>query len=120
MTIEQLTQRVEDIERQCLFLTNHLDEVGKETVKVELTDHAFRLTIRSLGEEIAEHHGISAGLYLERFQRLCRWHLDKLLQSSSDAEPGYVSALDARTVEQIPTEETAPRILAQPSEEENQ
>ena len=118
-TFEQLTKRLEDVERQYLILTEHRNEMDREHAQVALTDHAFRLAVRSLGAEIAEQHGISAELYLARFQSLCRWHLDELLRASSDVEPGYVSALDARTVEQIPTEETAPRILAPPSEEEN-
>lgn len=116
--LEQLTKRVEDVERQYLILTQHRNEMDHENAKVSLTDHAFRLAIRSLGAEIAEHHGISSELYLKRFQSLCRWHLDELLRTSSDAMPGYVSALDARTVEQIPTDDIAPRILAPPDEEE--
>jgi len=100
-------------------LSNRVAELERQSAQVSLTDHAFRLAIRSLASEIAEQNGIGPPLFLSRFQALCRWHLDELLRASSDVDPGFVSAIDARTVEQIPTDESAPRILAPPSDRDH-
>lgn len=114
--LEQLAKRLADVERQYIVLIEHQTAMDQEAAKVGLVDHAFRLAVRDLGQEIAAQHGISSELYLARFQKLVRWHHDELLQTSSDVDPGYVSALDTRTVEHIPTDDKAPLVLAPPSD----
>ena len=109
--IEELRARVDALEKQCIRLGDHLIHSENRLADAKLVDHAFQKSIRRLGCELSEHHGVSESHFAERFSALCRWHYDQLLRTSSDTHPEVVSRLDTRRLDEIPTDDTEPRIL---------
>jgi hypothetical protein len=114
--IEELRFRIAALEKECLILAQAAAESSEETARVSLAEHAFRLAVRSLGKEIAEQHGISGPLFEKRMQALTRWHHDQLLQTTGDEFPGWTASIDTRTVEQIPTDDTPPKLFGPQSD----
>lgn len=112
--ILELRGRVDALEKQCHDLGEVLISAHKKMAAAQIVSHAFQRGVKSLGSEIAAHHGVSEDQFEERFSALCRWHYDVLLRTSSDVHPQMSAEIDTRTLEQIPTDDTIPRILPPP------
>lgn len=112
--ILELRGRVDALEKQCHSLGDALIATNKKAASAQIVSNAFQRAVKSLGSEIVAHHGVSEDHFAERFASLCRWHYDILLQTSSDVYPGMTAEIDTRTLEQIPTADTIPRILPPP------
>jgi hypothetical protein len=112
--IDELRARVDALEKQCLRIGDHLIAADKKAGAAQIVSNAFQRAVKSLGSEIAAHHGVSEVHFAERFAALCRWHYDILLRTSSDVHPEITSEIDTRTLDQIPTDDTIPRILPPP------
>jgi phage terminase Nu1 subunit (DNA packaging protein) len=111
-------QQIDELYGLLGALHEELKQSGVNSNSALINDHAFRLALVDLGKEIAERSGIPATLFQKRFQNLVGWHADELLRTMSGAMPGYVSSLDTRTAEQIPTDVEAPRLLDPPLQSE--
>ena len=112
--IEELRARIDTLEKQCIRLGDGLIASNKRAGGAQIVANAFQRAVKSLGSEIAAHHGVSEGHFEEQFSALCQWHYDQLLRTSSDTHPEITSEIDTRTLDQIPTDDTMPRIFPQP------
>lgn len=62
-------------------------------------------------QEACAQLGVSEEQFLPRFQAVAQWYQNRLLEITSDAAPSFVSEIDTRTLDQIPTDERPPRIF---------